>query len=79
VKRLNPIKQKQLADELRKAEEAIPVLEEKIAVAEGALGAYTTADEAKREAAELDRLRSEHAGLLARWEDLGMQLEGQQE
>jgi ATP-binding cassette, subfamily F, member 3 len=76
IKRLNPIKQKQLEDELRKAEEAIPVLEEKIALAEGSLGAYTTAEEAKREAAELDRLRSEHAGLLARWEELGMQLEG---
>jgi len=79
VKRLNPIKMKHLEDEMQKAEETIPVLEEKIAAAERALGAYRTAEDAVREAAELDRLRKEHEELMARWEDLGTQLQAQSE
>jgi ATP-binding cassette subfamily F protein 3 len=75
VKKLNPIKLRQLEDEVREAEESIPKLEERIASAETALGAYTTAEEAQRVSAELDRLRAEHEALLARWEELGNQLE----
>jgi ATP-binding cassette subfamily F protein 3 len=79
VKKLNPIKLKMLEDELAEAEERIPVLEEKIAAAESALGAYTTAEEAQRVSAELARLRAEHEALLAKWEDLGTQLELQRD
>jgi ATP-binding cassette, subfamily F, member 3 len=78
IKRLNPIKLKQLQDEFRLAEEAIPTLEAKIAAAETTLGtSFSTAEDRIREAAALDRLRAEHATLLARWEDLGTQLESQ--
>jgi ATP-binding cassette subfamily F protein 3 len=79
IKRLNPIKLKQLEEELREAEEAIPLLEARIATAEGALGAFTTAAEATREAALLSQLRQDHETLLARWESLGTQLEEQRD
>jgi ATP-binding cassette subfamily F protein 3 len=79
VRKLNPIKLKMLEDEVKQAEEAIPVLEQRIAAAESALGAYTTAGDAQRVSAELDRLRQEHDTLLARWEDLGNQLELQRD
>ena len=79
AKKLNPIKLKHLEDEVRAAEEAIPTLEERIAQTESALGAYTSADEAQRLSAELNCLRQEHEHLLARWEDLGTQLELQRD
>ncbi len=79
VKKLNPIKLKMLEDEVIEAEEQIPVLEERIAAAESALGAYTTAEESQRVSGELDRLRAEHEALLARWEELGTQLELQRD
>src|SRR6202042_48127 len=61
VKRLNPIKLKQLEDRLRFAEEEIPRLESSIAAAEEKLGVFTSAEESQRTAAELDRLRGERA------------------
>jgi ATP-binding cassette subfamily F protein 3 len=79
VKKLNPIKLRQLEEQVQQAEEQIPVMEERIAAAESALGAYTTAEEAQRVSAALDRLRKEHEELLARWEDLGNQLELQRD
>ena len=79
VKKLNPIKLKMLEDEVRETEEQIPVLEERITAAEGALSAYTTAEEARRVSAVLDRLRADHEALLARWEELGTQLELQRD
>jgi ATP-binding cassette subfamily F protein 3 len=79
VKKLNPIKLRQLENELAEAEEEIPALEEKIAAAEMRLGSYTSADEAQRVSAELDGLRKQHEELLARWEDLGTQLELQRD
>jgi ATP-binding cassette subfamily F protein 3 len=79
AKKLNPIKLRQLENELAEAEERIPELEEKIAAAETRLGSYTSADEAQRVSAELDRLRKQHEELLARWEDLGTQLELQRD
>ncbi len=77
VKRLNPIKLKQLEDRLRFAEEEIPRLESSIAAAEEKLGVFTSAEESQRTAAELDRLRGERAALLAEWEDLALTLEEQ--
>ncbi len=79
VKKLNPIKLRQLENELAEAEEEIPTLEEKISAAELRLGSYTSAEEAQRVSAELDCLRKQHEELLARWEDLGTQLELQRD
>jgi len=79
VKKLNPIKLKLLTDEFEAAEEAIAEWERRISVAEEKLGVFTTAEESQRASAELERLRGEHAELLATWEDLGMQLEEQRD
>jgi ATP-binding cassette subfamily F protein 3 len=77
VKRLNPIKLKQLEDRLRFTEEEIPRLETAIAAAEEKLGVFTSAEESQRTAAELEQLRSKRAGVLAEWEELALTLEEQ--
>ena len=79
AKKLNPIKLKLLEDEVSAAEEAIAEWERRIAAAEEKLGVFTSAEEQKKGSAELDRLRGEHGELLARWEELGTQLEEQRD
>ncbi|WP_260735399.1 ABC-F family ATP-binding cassette domain-containing protein [Tunturiibacter lichenicola] len=78
IKRLNPIKLKQLEDRLGHAEEEIPRLESLIAAAEARLGNFTSADQSQKDAAELDELRAKRATLLAEWEELSLTLEEQQ-
>ena len=77
VKRLNPIKLKQLEDRLRFTEEEIPRLETAIAAAEEKLGVFTTAEESQRTAVELELLRSKRTEVLAEWEELALTLEEQ--
>jgi ATP-binding cassette subfamily F protein 3 len=77
VKRLNPIKLKQLEDRLRSAEEEIPRLEEAIAAAEERLGNFVSADQSQKDAAELDGLRERRATLMAEWEEIALTLEEQ--
>ncbi|GGG62638.1 ribosomal protection-like ABC-F family protein [Edaphobacter dinghuensis] len=77
VKRLNPIKLRQLEDKLKFAEEEIPRLEGAIAAAEEKMGVFTSAEESQRTAAELEELRSERAKRLAEWEELALLLEEQ--
>ena len=79
VKKLNPIKLKLLEDEVEAAEEAIGEWERRIAEAELKLGVFTTAEEQQKGSEALNRLRVEHAGLMAQWEALGMQLEEQRD
>ncbi len=79
VKKLNPIKLKLLEDEVAAVEEQIGELEEQVAAAEARLGVFTTAEEAQKASAELDRLRGEHATLSAKWEELGTELELQRD
>jgi ATP-binding cassette, subfamily F, member 3 len=78
IKRLNPIKLKQLEDRLHHAEEEIPRLESLIAAAEARLGNFTSADQSQKDAAELDVLRKKRTSLLTEWEDLSLTLEEQQ-
>jgi ATP-binding cassette subfamily F protein 3 len=78
IKRLNPIKLKQLEDRLQHAEQEIPRLEDAIAAAEARLGSFTSADQSQKDAAELDELRTKRAMLLAEWEELSLTLEEQQ-
>src|SRR6185312_8453003 len=63
VKRLNPIK-------LRQLEGAIAAAEEK-------MGVFTSAEDSQRTAAELEQLRSDRAKRLAEWEELALLLEEQ--
>ena len=59
VKRLNPIKLKQLEDRIVQVEQELPQIESQIAAAEEHLGHYTSAEDSQRTAAELDRLRDQ--------------------
>ena len=78
IKRLNPIKLKQLEDRLHHAEAEIPRLEEAIAAMEARLGNFTSADQSQKDAAELETLRTKRTSLLAEWEELSLTLEEQQ-
>ena len=78
IKRLNPIKLKQLEDRLHHAEAEIPRLESAISAAEERLGNFTSADQSQRDAAELESLRAKRTSLLAEWEELSLTLEEQQ-
>jgi ATP-binding cassette subfamily F protein 3 len=77
VKRLNPIKLKQLEDRVTAIEEELPDLETRIQAAEQQQAFFTTAEAAQALAAELDALREQHAARTAEWEELATQLEEQ--
>ncbi|QMV18957.1 ATP-binding cassette domain-containing protein [Granulicella sp. 5B5] len=77
IKRLNPIKLKQLEDRVAAIEEELPNLEARIQTAEQQQSSYTTAEAAVSLAAELDQLRDQHAARTAEWEQLATQLEEQ--
>jgi ATP-binding cassette subfamily F protein 3 len=77
VKRLNPIKLKQLESRVSELEDLLPKLEAQILSAEQQQANYTTAEAAVALAAELDRLRADHEARTAEWEELAMQLEEQ--
>ena len=77
IKRLNPIKLKQLEDRLASAEQEIPQLDSAITAAEERLGIFTNSEEAQRNAAALDTLRDQRKKLLAEWEELSLTLEEQ--
>ena len=78
VKRLNPIKLKQLEDRLQFTETEIPRLEEAIAAAEEKLGIFSSAEQSQRLAAEIETMKQQQGTLLAEWEELTGQLEEQQ-
>lgn len=78
VKRLNPIKLKQMEERVQFAEAEIPRLEEAIGVAEEKMGVFTSAEESQRLSAEIDGMRKRHGSLLAEWEELAGALEEQQ-
>jgi ATP-binding cassette, subfamily F, member 3 len=77
VKRLNPIKLKQLEDRVIAIEQELAALETRIAAAEESLGHYTSAEESQRTAAELESLRTQRTALTAEWEELATALEEQ--
>jgi ATP-binding cassette subfamily F protein 3 len=77
VKKLNPIKLKQLEDRLAFVEGDMPRLEKEIQTAEEQMGMYSSAEESQRLAASLEAMRIEHAALMVEWEELATQLEEQ--
>ena len=77
VKKLNPIKLKQMQDRVRFAEEEMPRLEDRMTALETAMSNFVSAEESQRQTAELAELRSQHESLMLEWEDLSMQLEEQ--
>jgi ATP-binding cassette subfamily F protein 3 len=77
VKRLNPIKLKQMEERCAFLEEEVPRIEASIAHTEGALGNYVSAAETERQSTLLEELRRQLADSTAEWEELMMQLEEQ--
>jgi ATP-binding cassette subfamily F protein 3 len=77
VKRLNPIKLKQLEDRVTLIEGELSAIDSRVAEAEEHLGHYTSAEDSQRTASELEELRSLRTALLAEWEELANTLEEQ--
>jgi ATP-binding cassette subfamily F protein 3 len=77
VRRLNPIKLRQMQERCSFVEQEIPRLESSIASAEESLGVYESAEETQRVTQLLENLREQHASLTAEWEELVTQLEQQ--
>jgi ATP-binding cassette subfamily F protein 3 len=75
IRRLNPIKQKQMEDRCSFLEEEIPRLEASIAHTEEQLGIYVSAAETQRLTALAHELRAQLAALTAEWEELALQLD----
>ncbi len=77
AKKVNPIKLRQMQERLVCVEEEVPRCEAAIAVTEGQMANYTSAEEMQRLAAQLERLRAEHGSLQTEWETLMLELEEQ--
>jgi ATP-binding cassette subfamily F protein 3 len=77
VKRLNPIKFKQLEERVAAIEQQLTALDSSIAAAEQDLSHYTSAEESQRIAAEIEAQRNQRAALLAEWESHATALEEQ--
>ncbi len=77
VKRLNPIKLKQLEDRVLAVEAELNSLDTKIIEAEDRLSHFTSAEESQRIAAELEAMRARHADLTNEWETTATQLDEQ--
>jgi ATP-binding cassette subfamily F protein 3 len=79
VKRLNPIKLKQMEERCAFLEDEVPRIEASIAHTEGALGNYVSAAETERLSRLLEELRQQLADSTTEWEELTMALEEQSE
>jgi ATP-binding cassette subfamily F protein 3 len=77
IKRLNPIKLKQLEQRVAELETELPDLEARILAAEQQQAMFTTAEAAQSLAAELATLRDQHSTHTTEWETLATQLEEQ--
>ena len=77
IRRLNPIKQKQLENRCAFLEQEVPRIEAAIALTEQQLGIYVSAAETERLTKLAAELRAQLVSLTAEWEDLMLQLEGQ--
>ena len=77
IKRLNPIKLKQLEDRVAGIEAELNSLDTKIMDAEDRLGHFISAEESQRNASELEAMRARHAQLTSEWETAATQLDEQ--
>ena len=75
VRRVNPIKLRQIQERLAAVEAEIPRIEGWVAEAEQALGVYVSAEETQRLAEVLAVLRAQQATLNEEWEKLATELE----
>ena len=77
IKRVNPIKLKQMQDRLHHTELELPRIEQQIQDAESNFANFISAEESQKQSAALDALRAQHAALTAEWEELTLALEEQ--
>jgi ATP-binding cassette subfamily F protein 3 len=77
TRRLNPIKQKQMEERCAFLEEEVPRIEAAIAHTEEELGVYVSAAETQRLTTLAGELRDQLDELTAEWEELMVQLDGQ--
>jgi len=77
VRRLNPIKLKQLRERNAALEEEIPRLESSIAATESTLGHFVSAEDSRRQSVLLEDLRTQLSERLSEWERISAQLEEQ--
>jgi ATP-binding cassette subfamily F protein 3 len=75
VKRVNPIKRKQMQDRAQELEEEISGLESAIAECEASLQSFVSAEETTRLTRELGQNRTELQQRIAEWEQIGQELE----
>jgi ATP-binding cassette subfamily F protein 3 len=77
IRKLNPIKLKQMEERCAFLEEEVPRIEASIGHTEGALGSFVSVAETERQSRLLEELRRQLADSTAEWEELMMQLEEQ--
>jgi ATP-binding cassette, subfamily F, member 3 len=77
VRRVNPIKLRQMQERFSAIEEEIPRIEASIAQNEESLGSFVSVEETQRLTRLLEDLRVRHSLLLAEWEELMLQIEEQ--
>jgi ATP-binding cassette subfamily F protein 3 len=75
LKRLNPIKLKQMKERVQEVEEEIARLETAIATAETALQNFVSVEETQRQTDLLNRSRTELQQRMCEWEDMSIALE----
>jgi ATP-binding cassette subfamily F protein 3 len=75
LKRLNPIKLKQMKERVQEVEEEIARLEAAIATAETALQSFVSVEETQRQTDLLNRSRTELQQRMSEWEEMSIALE----
>lgn len=77
VKRINPIRLRQMQDRCNTLEEEIPRMEAAIQIAEQQMGVFVSAENYQMLVEQLAQLRVEHDAQMQEWEELMQQLEEQ--
>ncbi|QNI31849.1 ABC-F family ATP-binding cassette domain-containing protein [Alloacidobacterium dinghuense] len=78
VRRVNPIRLRQMQERLAFVEEEIPRVEASIVETEHSLGIFVSVEETERLSRLLESLREQHGLLTTDWEELMLQVEEQQ-
>jgi ATP-binding cassette subfamily F protein 3 len=77
VKRLNPIKLRQMQERCAFLEEELPRVEASMSLTEQALCDFVSAEETARQTVLLESLRAQHESMMAEWEEIAQTLEEQ--
>src|SRR5208282_5288835 len=75
MKRLNPIKRRQIEERVQALEAEISRAESAVTHCETAMQEFVSAEESQRQVRELERQKSAHAALVKEWEELAQALQ----